>query len=332
LPIETRLLSFSGLDADQIIYNPCPFIEDGNVKLLARAEAHASEVSHVYRFEKIDSQWNCKELKFLHVQDPTLCVVDGKRLVGGVALDVKTVVPGLYRIAGYRMRYFNFDSKESIFDGPEGMKGIRLIDLDSGVGVFTRPRREKWGTVSAAIHFDCVGGLEEVNAEKILAINDNPDTRLKEFFDLNEWGGVNALYQLEGGWIGVLGHIAEYVGNRNNKTVEGYRIRSYAAISFSFHPQKRIVEEPKLLLSREDIAHEATPKRSDLLSVVYPGGFIFGKDDNGATPFAHLFFGLSDAHVGVATVSYPFSKPLATTPNNDLFVLSEEIVKTSFLE
>lgn len=328
------ILNFEGIKPEETVYNPCPFVMDGELCLLGRVEAHTSEIAHVHQFRKNDGVWQSRELSFLHVQDPFLSCVGNRKIVGGVALDFSEPFPGVFKIENYRTSFFDFETKEKIIDGPDGMKDIRLVDLGGQIGVFTRPRSEENGIVQSSIQFSAVSSLADITADMINEISVDPMRKVKGFFNHNEWGGVNAVYQLHDGWLGVLGHIA-YYGERitpesplrhsfseasPDRAHTDEHMRKYAAIAFEFNPVTGEVTHPLIILSRSNLATEAKAKREDLHNVIFPGGFIFGSRDK-----VLFFYGLGDAHVGVSELSYPFHHDLDhEADNNKLFMLDHE--------
>ncbi|MES2225150.1 MAG: DUF1861 family protein [Patescibacteria group bacterium] len=319
------ILNFKGIKEDETVYNPCPFVMDGELCLLGRVEAYTSEVSYVHQFKKENDVWQSKELSFLHVQDPFLTCIQNKKIVGGVALDFSEPFPGIHKIEGYRTSFYNFETKEKIIDGPDGMKDIRLIDLGDKIGVFTRPRTEEAGIVHSSIQFSTVASLEEITAELIGAISIDPLKKVQGFFNHNEWGGVNAVYQLEDGWLGVLAHIAYYSEHGTPESPDrahtDEHMRKYAAIAFEFHPESKAVTHPVIILGRNNLATDVRAKRADLEQVIFPGGFIFEAEGE-AIEKVLFFYGLGDAHVGVSELPYPFHHALdQTAPNNHLFML-----------
>ncbi len=339
------IMSFAGLKEDETVYNPCPFVMNNELCLLGRVEAFASEIAHVHQFTKRpasaessgEASWHSKELSFLHVQDPFLACIHNQKIVGGVALDFNEPFPGVYTIENYRTSLYDFDTKEKIADGPEGMKDIRLVDLNDCIGVFTRPRREEEGVVHSSIQFSTVQSLNDITPDLIDSISIDPLKKLSGFFNHNEWGGVNAVYQLEDGWLGVLGHLAYYSEHGTPESPDrahtDEHMRKYAAIAFEFHPDTKQVTHPVIILARNHLATEAKAKREDLHNVIFPGGFVFLRLDEASAKSATssidevlFFYGLGDAHVGVSALPYPFHHVLdQASSHNQLFILDRDI-------
>ncbi len=316
------ILNFEGISEDETVYNPCPFVMNDELCLLGRVEAYTSEIAHVHQFKKTDGAWRSQELSFLHVQDPFLTCIQNKKIVGGVALDFTESFPGVYHIENYRTSFYDFETKEKIIDGPNGMKDIRLVDLSDKIGVFTRPRTEEQGVVRSSIQFSTVSSLSEITAELICDISIDPLKKVQGFFNHNEWGGVNAVYQLRDGWLGVLGHIAYYSEHSTAESPDhahtDEHMRKYAAIAFEFHPETGAVTHPVIILARNNLDTTAKAKREDLHNVIFPGGLIFLRDDEHVL----FFYGLGDAHVGVSEVPYPFHHALdQDAENNHLFTM-----------
>lgn len=323
------ILDFEGLKKDETVYNPCPFVQDGELCLLGRVEAFASEIAHIHQFKKTEGEWRSQELSFLNVQDPFLSLVRNQKIVGGVALDFSEPFPGIYTITSYRTSFYDFDTKEKLFDGPSGMKDIRLIDLGDSIGVFTRPRSEHEGIVHSSIQFSTVSSLEDINPDMISQISVDPMKKVRGFFNHNEWGGVNAVYHLQDGWLGVLGHIAYYSEHATPQSPDrahtDEHMRKYAAIAFEFHPKTGEVTHPVIILARNNLETSARSKREDLHNVIFPGGFIFEIQESAPMEQVLFFYGLGDAHVGVSELPYPFHRALdRSSAHNDLFVLDRD--------
>jgi hypothetical protein len=323
------ILGFEGLGKDETVYNPCPFVQDNELCLLGRVEAFTSEVAHVHQFKKTAGKWRSQELSFLNVQDPFLSCIKNRKIVGGVALDFSEPFAGVYKIENYRTSFYDLETKEKLADGPDGMKDIRLADLGDKIGVFTRPRSESEGIVRSSIQFSTVSSLEEINAEMINAISIDPLKKVQGFFNHNEWGGVNAVYHLEDGWLGVLGHIAYYseqgTAESPDRAHTDEHMRKYAAIAFEFNPKNCEVTHPVIILARSNLDTDAPAKREDLHNVIFPGGFIFETEKDASIEKVLFFYGLGDAHVGISELPYPFHRALdQASSNNHLFMLDRD--------
>jgi hypothetical protein len=327
------ILNFKGIKESETVYNPCPFVWQNEICLLGRVEEHASEIAHVHQFKHTGGTWQSEDLSFLHVQDPFLSCIQNKKIVGGVALDFSEPFPGIYKIENYRTTFFDFETKEKLAEGPDGMKDIRLVDLGDKIGVFTRPRTEDKGTVHSSIQFSTVPTLADINADLINAISIDPMKKVAGFFNHNEWGGVNAVYQLADGWLGLLGHIAYYSEHATAESPDHFttdeHLRKYAAIAFEFHPDTKEVTHPVIILARHNLETEARAKREDLHDVIFPGGFIFPCLDEASAKSEGdtvlFFYGLGDAHVGVSELPYPFHHPLdESSANNHLFMIDRD--------
>ena len=88
------------------------------------------------------------------------------------------------------------------------MKDIRLIELpnENAIGIFTRPERkirENGNTeYIKEIGFTKINSLDELNGQNIKAAK--PIIKFVKY----EFGGVNEVYLLKNGELGVLSHIA----------------------------------------------------------------------------------------------------------------------------
>lgn len=320
---KTSLIECKGI-GEQTVYNPFPFVENGELKLLARVEPREHEVSKVFEFSYSQGGWIAEEKpKAENIQDPFVFQVGQEMFFGGV----EVVESRPLFISNYRISLRKFSTGEEVAYGPWERKGVRLIDEGGKIGVFVRPREEFAQDVYSSINFDRVSSLSEITSEFINALEKNSDKKVEGFFGKNEWGGVNSVYMLEGGWLGVVGHLAHYT---DIKDVYGNFTKKYTTIVFEFHPETKEVIPPRIVFSRADLNFTLIPKREDLQDVIYPGGFIFLTDEHVA-PRVLFFYGIVDAYVGVAELPYPFTHVVdSSCSSNKPFLLTGEKAKKYF--
>ncbi|QJC53540.1 DUF1861 family protein [Paenibacillus albicereus] len=284
---EARRIPFGGV-GDKDVYNiAAPFEDEGRTVVAGRVESRDSEQSDIVFFAQTDGVWLPAEgTPVLRLQDPFHARIGGELVLGGVevfphperadALMWRTV---FYRGQGLRdLRRF--------FEGPDGMKDIRLAELaDGGVGVFTRPQGEKGGR--GKIGYVRVGSLDGLTVE---AIQGAP--LLEGQFAEGEWGGANETHPLPDGRIGVLGHIAcfDEAGDRH-----------YYPMAFEFDPASQAWSGLRLIGERRDFL-PGPAKRPDLEDVVFSGGLIRGEDGR-----AVLYAGISDADAQALDIPDPFA-------------------------
>jgi hypothetical protein len=172
------------------------------------------------------------------------------------------------------------------FKGPDGMKDIRLVELQDGsVGVFTRPQGAKGGR--GKIGFARVVSLDALTEA---VIDDAP--LLEGQFAEGEWGGVNEAHLLQDGRIGVLGHTAcfDEAGDRH-----------YYPMAFLFDPRDASFTEMNIIAERSRFL-PGPSKRPDLQDVVFSGGLV--RRENGS---ATLYAGISDADAQTLSIDDPFA-------------------------
>lgn len=275
-------LQFSGV-ADQDVYNiTAPFSIGDREVIAGRIEARTNEVAQIGLFEEVEeNKWNLIEGAIkLTLQDPFVTTIDGTIILGGVEVFFDKE-GARWRTILYRLKSIN--EAEKIFEGPFGMKDIRLKQLSDGkILVLTRPQGEKGGRGKIGIAW--VDTLAQLSLEII-----EEATLLKQQFSDVDWGGANEIHLIDER-ICVLGHIASFdqVGNRH-----------YYAMTFEIDKKKETMENPKIIAERSDFL-PGPSKRNDLIDVVFSGGLVLhGKE-------ATFYAGISDAEAQKITIQNPF--------------------------
>ncbi|GAA0386307.1 DUF1861 family protein [Paenibacillus motobuensis] len=281
-------LSFTGV-GDKDVYNiSAPFEDQGKLVIAGRVEARDSEHSEVHFFEEQNGVWSPIEGKPTYqLQDPFYTHIHGELVFGGVQTYPHPTVPNalMWRTVFYKGA--SIDELELCFTGPDGMKDLRLVELQDGsIGVFTRPQGEKGGR--GKIGFTRVASLEELSIDQI-----NKAPLLEGQFVDEEWGGCNEIHLLPNGILGVLGHIACFDEQGD---------RHYYPMAFSFDPETGTHSEIELIATRSEFPAGAS-KRSDLVDVVFSGGVVCHLDGT-----ASLYCGISDAEAHRITIQDPFAK------------------------
>ncbi|WMT41813.1 DUF1861 family protein [Paenibacillus sp. D2_2] len=281
-------LNFTGV-GDKDVYNISATFEDqGKLVIAGRVEARDSEHSEVYFFEEHDGVWTPIEgAQTYQLQDPFYTRIHGELVIGGVQIYPHPTVPNalMWRTVFYKGA--SIHELELCFTGPDGMKDLRLVELQDGsIGVFTRPQGEKGGR--GKIGFTRVASLELLSIDQI-----NEAPLLEGQFVDEEWGGCNEIHLLTNGTLGVLGHIACFDEQGD---------RHYYPMAFSFDPETRAHSEIELIATRSEFPAGAS-KRSDLVNVVFSGGVVRHLDGT-----ATLYCGISDAEAHRITIQDPFAK------------------------
>lgn len=279
-------LKFTGV-GDRDVYNiTAPFEDEGEMVIAGRVERRESEDSEVYFFVNRKGEWIPRAgAPTFHLQDPFFTRIDGELIFGGVQTYPHPAQPGelWWRTVFYKGK--NIQDLHPFFEGPHGMKDLRLIQLTDGrIGVFTRPQGEKGGR--GKIGFTIAPSLADLSVQMIEEAPLLPD----QFLD-DEWGGPNEPRLLKNHLIGVLGHIARF-------DEEGGR--HYYPMVFSLDPVTRATSPIYVIAERKDFI-ESPAKRPDLVDVVFSGGLV-RKDDGTAI----LYAGVGDADAQMLLMQDPF--------------------------
>ncbi|KGL44931.1 DUF1861 family protein [Listeria sp. SHR_NRA_18] len=289
VPAKVERLAFVGA-GDKDVYNiTAPFVVDGKEVIAGRIESRDSEMAEIGFFEKQDLAWiRLANMPKLALQDPFMTRIDGDLIIGGVEVFPSEADPEklAWRTCLYRGK--GIADLTLFFEGPVGMKDLRLKQLPSGeIVVLTRPQGEKGGR--GKIGFCLIEKLADLT---VALIEDAP--LLEPHFAEDEWGGANEMHLLKNGKLGVLSHIANFdaAGDRHY----------YAAICV-IDPKTGAIEAPmEIIAERADFLAGPT-KRPDLEDVVFSGGLI-----RNASGTADLYVGISDADAQKRTIRDPFVK------------------------
>jgi hypothetical protein len=272
---------------DRDVYNiSAPFEDEGELVIAGRVEPRDSEHSEVHFFVERNGEWTPREgAPVFDLQDPFHTKIAGELVLGGVQIFPHPENEGAlaWRTVFYRGK--SVAQLQEFAKGPDGMKDIRLVELEDGsIGVFTRPQGEKGGR--GKIGFTRISSLEALTAAVI------DQTRLLEGqFIEEEWGGANEAHLLSNGLVGVLGHIASFDAEGN---------RHYYPMVFAVDPRTSVFSDIELIATRSNFL-EGAAKRPDLEDVVFSGGLVRNSDGT-----ADLYAGISDAEAQKITVEDPF--------------------------
>ncbi|WP_077303051.1 DUF1861 family protein [Virgibacillus pantothenticus] len=266
------VLNFQGV-GDKDVYNiTAPFFINDTEVIAGRVESREDEHSNIRLFKKVqEDQWEViKEGIDLELQDPFYTIIDGKIILGGVEVFFEEDDNVKWRTVLYELK--EVDEAIRLFEGPLGMKDLRLKQLKDGrVLVLTRPQGDKGGR--GKIGYTVINRLDDLSVE---IINNAP--LLTNQFNDEEWGGGNEIHVVEDD-IYVLGHIANFDNEGD---------RHYYAILFLLDLENGQMKDPKIIAERSDFL-EGPAKRPDLVDVVFSGGLLF--EEKTAT----LYAGISDA-------------------------------------
>lgn len=280
-------LTFKGVN-DKDVYNiTAPFQDNGEWVIAGRVESRDSEHSQVVFFVNRNDAWITRQsAPVFELQDPFFTKIGGQLIFGGVEIFPH---PTVQNSLSWRTVFYHGNTigeLERFFEGPDGMKDLRLIELtDGSVGIFTRPQGEKGGRGKI--------GFTKIDSLKDLSINVINEAPLFDQFLDDEWGGANEVHLLSNGMLGVLGHIARFDKEGN---------RHYYSMVFKINPETRDYSNMQIIAERADFL-EGPSKRPDLVDVVFSGGLI--RYPNGK---AELYAGISDATAQKITIPDPFTQ------------------------
>jgi len=287
---RSERLIFAGVDGLDVYNISAPFPSAERTVIVGRVERRDSEHSTAIFFEEVDGIWHPIDgAPRFALQDPFVTFVAGELVFGGVEVRFGEGLPEWWTVF---YRGADIFALEPFFNGPMGMKDIRLCELADGrIAVFTRPRGSKGGR--GTIGYTEVPSLDALSVEAIDAA-----PMLSDMFHPLDWGGVNETHLLANGEIGLIAHAAYF----EDDTM--YSARHYYAIAFTFDPAERRWHDLKVIAGREQFGPGAT-KRPDLADVVFSSGI----ERQGAV--TRLYAGTSDAEAHWVEIAYPFEVPLA---------------------
>lgn len=278
-------IQFTNVGENDVYNISAPFRNEEKNIIAGRVEARKSEDSTVVFFQLKDNVWEpVKDYPQFKLQDPFFTRVNNELIIGGVEVfkdpDKENTLK--WRTVFYRGE--NITSLEKFFVGPDGMKDLRLVQLNNKkIGVITRPQGEKGGR--GKIGFTIIDKLEDLS----INIIDNAPLLDSLFID-EEWGGANEARVLDDSTLGILGHIACFDEDGN---------RHYYPMTFRLDINTLEIKDQKLIAIRRDFK-PGEAKRPDLEDVVFSGGLVL----NGER--AVLYAGISDAEAQLIEIDNPF--------------------------
>ncbi|WP_368646238.1 DUF1861 family protein [Alkalibacterium putridalgicola] len=276
---------FEGVKGFDVYNVTAPFIINNTKYIAGRVEKRDSEHSKVYFFKNNMNVWTVDdEAPVFELQDPFVTFVEDELVFGGVEIFESKEEPGIFKWRTVFYKGETLQSLERIFEGPMGMKDLRLKELHDGrILVMTRPQGNPGGrgTIGAVV----VASLNDLSVEVI-----NSASLFDDMYPEDEWGGANEVHLLDNKTVGVLGHIAKF-----DKSGD----RHYYSMAFTLDIETMTPSELKIIAERNDFL-EGPTKRLDLQDVIFSGGLV--RSGNEAT----LYSGISDARAQKVTILDPF--------------------------
>lgn len=283
---RTARIVFKGADGFDVYNITAPFQSGGRTVIAGRVEKRDSEKSTVGFFEERDGAWHLIEgAPRFHLQDPFFTFIGGELVFGGVqTFEIDQRMH--WRTVFYRGQ--DIFSLAAFFEGPNGMKDIRLTQLPDGrLGIFTRPQGVVGGR--GTIGYTEADSLDDLSIDLL-----DQAELLEGMFHPLDWGGANETIPLPNGDIGVLSHIACFEHD------DPHGDRRYYASSFIFDPAARRFRDFKIIASRDQFT-SGPAKRRDLVNVVFSSGLVFGRDT------VTLYAGVSDVEAHWLEIDDPFA-------------------------
>lgn len=276
---------FKGVTGHDIYNITAPFHIDGKDYIAGRVEKRDSEHSKAYFFYKNTDEWIWDEnTPTFDLQDPFVTFIDGELIFGGVEIFESKEDPEVleWRTVFYKGKSLN--ELSLFFEGPMGMKDIRLQELaDDRILVLTRPQGEK-------------GGRGKIGAVIIPSLSDltldifAEDVLFDELHEDDEWAGGNELHLLNENTVGVLGHVANFDEDGG---------RHYYPVTFKIDLDTLTTSELKMIAERKDFL-PGPAKRPDLEDVIFSGGIKLNGEE------AEFYAGVSDAEAQKIEMINPF--------------------------
>ena len=286
---DSSKLIFVGVDGFDVYNSSIPFFWNNKEYIFGRVERRDEWArSWVRLFENTgQDNWTLVPDSMIYpLEDPYVSFIGNEITLGGT--HVQMIAGDIGTFYGYFYRGSNIHDMLFFTSGPAGMKDIRLIDLGTKIGVFSRPRgehiREKHGS-EAIVGYTEISSLNELDPEAIenaLIVNN--------LFGKDQWGGANQVYLLEDGMLGVIGHISYIDGD----------LQVYMNMSFVLDRKTNNAGELKIIGTR--MCYPDGPfKKPYLADCVFTGGLVMREDGK-----ADLYSGVGDVETGRITIDYPF--------------------------
>ncbi len=283
--LQAEKLIFTGVEGYDVYNISAPFQLNKHLVLAGRIEKRDSENSHIglFKYNSEKKTWEfIKDSIALELQDPFVTIIDNQIIIGGVEVRFEGEHVAKWRTVFYQLNDTN--KVVLIFEGPWGMKDLRIKQLNDGkILILTRPQGDKGGLGKI--------GCTVINSMSDLTISAIESAHLlkNQFID-EEWGGANEIHIINGK-IHVLGHI----GSKDKSKKLHYR-----AFVFEINEKYTHICKPRIIAERSDFL-DGPMKRPDLNDVVFSGGLVIDGEQ------AILYAGTSDAEAQKLIIPNPFT-------------------------
>ena len=293
--LESVVLTFHGAEGYDVYNCSIPFLWNGARYMYGRVERRTEWArSWVRLFQETDNDTFTlvPDSMIYQLEDPFVSVIKRQLVLGGT--HVRYTQGQIDTYMGYFYKGIDIADLYYFTTGPDGMKDIRLVELENGIGVFSRPRgdevQREHGSASI-IGFVVIPDLLSLNADVV-----QHAPKVHGLFADGEWGGCNQCYLLNSGYIGVIGH-RSYLQIDD----DGQELSVYVNVSFVMDPVSRTVLDDKILATRKSYP-DAPAKKPALRDCVFTSGITVRDDGR-----VDLYSGLGDTCQGRAVIDDPFA-------------------------
>lgn len=281
---DKAMLNFHGIDGWDVYNCSIPFIKDGKKYIYGRVEKRdewASSWVRLFEEKEKDNFYAVSDVIY-QLEDPFIQFIDGELILGGTHVLYDGGKYSMYR--SYFYRGFDLKNLKYFTSGPEQMKDIRLVQLDDGIGVFSRP--------NGKIGFTVIKDLSELTMKNIA------DAPIIEAIGEGEYGGCNQCYNIGNGFVGIIGHQAYW---------ETKIKRCYINMAYVMDVSSREIIDKKIIGTRDcytdSVTAKPTQNGTDLSFVTFSSGIVMRKDGK-----ADLYSGVNDIGEGRITIDDPFAQ------------------------
>lgn len=281
---ESAMLKFHGVEGRDVYNCSIPFLMDGKKYIYGRVEKRdewASSWVRLFEEREQDNFYVVPDVIY-QLEDPYIQFIDNELILGGTHVLYDGGKYSIFR--GYFYRGNDLKNLKYFTSGPEWMKDIRLVQLDDGIGVFSRP--------NGRIGFTVIKDLSELTIKSIA------EAPLIEAIGENEYGGCNQCYNLGNGLIGIIGHQAYS---------ESEKKRCYINMAYVMDIATRKIIDKKIIGTRDcytdSTEAKPSPNGTDLGFVTFSSGIVMREDGK-----ADLYSGINDIGEGRITIDDPFAE------------------------
>lgn len=291
---ESALLTFHGIDGYDVYNCSIPFAWQGETYIYGRVEKRdewARSRAMLFRQIGKDAFTLVPGSMIYQLEDPFVSVIGDELVLGGTHVRYECG-----RLVNYYDYFYKGSDLSDLFyftTGPDHMKDIRLVELEDGIGVFSRPRgadvARKYGSESI-VGFTVIQDLLELSPQRV-----QEAPMVEGLFSQGEWGGCNQCYLLGNGQIGVIGHKSYHEGTGEEPQ------QVYLNTAFVIDPHSRQCVHEQILATRSCYP-DGPAKKPNLIDCAFTSGLIVRPDGK-----ADLYSGLGDTMEGRVTIDDPFA-------------------------